>query len=197
MSDPGRSSNTGQSGDDPASWTASAGGTAGPQPGGGHDDEDRYEPAAGVAHDSEGWDEAATEAARYPAGSAATDDRSLGELFGELTRDLADLFRSELELARTELTEEARKAGRAGGMVTAGAATGYLALILAAFAAAWGLAEVIAAGWAFLVIAVVVGAIAAVLLMKGRQEVGTVRPVPDQTVETLKEDAQWARAQVK
>jgi hypothetical protein len=62
---------------------------------------------------------------------------------------------------------------------------------------AWGLAEVVDAGWAFLIVGVVVGAAAAVLAMNGRKRLAEVRPVPDQTVDTLKEDARWARAQVK
>jgi hypothetical protein len=53
------------------------------------------------------------------------------------------------------------------------------------------------AGWAFLIVGVVVGAAGALLVLKGRDRLREVRPVPDQTMETLKEDARWARAQVK
>ena len=124
-------------------------------------------------------------------------ERSLGELFGTLTSDLSELMRSEMELARVELKEEATKAGKAAGLLGAGALAGYLALTLLAFAAAWGLAEVVDAGWAFLIVGLVVGAIAAVLALKGKERMNAVNPVPDQTMETLKEDARWARAQVK
>jgi hypothetical protein len=123
-------------------------------------------------------------------------ERSLGELFGELTQEFGQLVRSEMELARVELKEEAGRAGRAGAMLGGAAAAGYLALVLLAFAAAWGLAEVIEPGWAFLVVGVVVGAVAAALAVAGRNRMREVSPVPDQTVETLKEDARWARAQV-
>ena len=102
-----------------------------------------------------------------------------------------------MELAKVEVKEEAVKAGRAGGMLGGAAAAGYLALILLAFAAAWGLAELVDAGWAFLIVGVVVGAIAAVLARMGQQKLSEVNPVPEQTVETLKEDARWARAQTK
>ena len=125
------------------------------------------------------------------------DGASLGELFSSLTTDLSQLVRSEMELARVEIREEASKAGRAAGMLAGGALAGYLALILLSFAAAWGLAEVVDAGWAFLIVGLVVAAIAAVLAMSGRNKLRDVRPVPDQTVDTLKEDARWARAQVK
>lgn len=129
--------------------------------------------------------------------AGGTDDASLGDLFSSLTTDLSQLVRSEMELAKVELREEAGKAGKAAGMLAGGALAGYLALILLSFAAAWGLAEVIDAGWAFLIVGLIVAAVAAVLVMTGRQKLRDVRPVPDQTVDTLKEDARWARAQVK
>lgn len=125
------------------------------------------------------------------------DEASLGELFSTLTNDMTALFRSEIELARVEITEEAGKAAKASGMLGAAAILGYLSLFLLAFAAAWGLAEVMDAGWAFLIVGVVVGAVAGILAMAGRSRIRTVSPVPEQTVETLKEDARWARAQVK
>ncbi len=124
-------------------------------------------------------------------------DQSLGDLFGNLTSDLSELLRSEMELARVEIREEAAKAGRAAGMLGAGGLIAYLGLGLLAMAAAWGLAEVVDAGWAFLIVGVVVAAIGGVLVMKGRDQLREVQPVPEETVETLKEDARWARAQVK
>ncbi len=130
-------------------------------------------------------------------GDTPEEERSLGELLGNLTGDLTDLMRSELELARVEIKEEAVKAGKGAGLLGGAALAAYLAITLLAFAAAWGLAEVVDAGWAFLIVGVVVGLIAAALALKGRERINAVDPVPEQTVETLKEDAQWARAQVK
>ena len=137
------------------------------------------------------------EGEEYKAYAQPVEEPSLGELFGHLTSDLGDLMRSEMELARVEIREEATKAGKAAGMLGAGGLIAYLGLALVATAAAWGLAEVIDAGWAFLIVGLVVGAIGAVLVLMGRDRLGDVRPVPEETVETLKEDAQWARAQVK
>jgi uncharacterized membrane protein YqjE len=124
-------------------------------------------------------------------------DQSLGDLFGNLTSDLSELVRSEMELARVEIREEAAKAGRAAGLLGAGGLIAYLGVGLMAMAAAWGLAEVVDAGWAFLIVGVVIATIGVVLVMKGRDQLGDVQPVPEETVETLKEDAQWARARVK
>jgi hypothetical protein len=133
----------------------------------------------------------------YPAYGEPAAEPSLGQLFGRLTSDLGELMRSEIELARVEIREEAGKAGKAGGMLGAGGLIAYLGLALVATAAAWGLAEVMDAGWAFLLVGLVVGAVGAVLVVMGRARLREVRPVPEETVETLKEDAQWARAQVK
>jgi len=125
---------------------------------------------------------------------APSEDRSLGQLFEAMTRELSTLVRQEFELAKVETKDEVRKAGRAGGMLGSAGAMGYLALLLLSFAAAWGLAEVMATGWAFLIVGAVHAVVAAVLFAKGRDRLREVRPVPEQTVETLKEDVQWAKA---
>ncbi|HEX5366136.1 MAG TPA: phage holin family protein [Acidimicrobiales bacterium] len=148
-------------------------------------------------HDRGGLDREPAETAGRPGRPVDVDQASLGELFGTLTSDLGQLVRSELELARVEIREEAAKAGRAAGMLVGGAVAAVVAVILLASAAAWGLAEVIDAGWAFLVVGVVVAAVATGLALSGRRRLQEVRPVPEQTVDTLKEDARWARAQVK
>jgi len=121
-------------------------------------------------------------------------DRSIGELFGQFTSDLSTLMRKELELAKVEAKEEAQKAGKAAGMMGAAGLLGYLALTLLSFAAAWGLAEIMPEGFAFLIVAVVWAIVAAVLFMRGRREMRAVRPLPE-TQQSLKEDAEWARTQ--
>lgn len=125
------------------------------------------------------------------------DERSLGELLNSAAHDIGQLMRQELELAKVELREEAGKASKAGAKIGAGAVIGHLALLLASFAAAWGLAEVMHPAWAFLIVAVVYGIVAAVLFAAGRKQFREMSAVPRQTVETLKEDASWAREQVR
>jgi hypothetical protein len=125
------------------------------------------------------------------------DDRSLGELFGELSREFSQLMRQEVQLAKTELREEATKAGRAAGQLTGAAVAGHLCILLASLAAAWGLGEVIPIGFGLLIVAVVHGVVAAGLFARGRNEAKQIDLVPDETVETLKEDARWAKAQPK
>jgi len=122
------------------------------------------------------------------------DNRSLGELLSEMTSEVSQLFRAEIELAKTEAKEEAAKAARAGVMFGAGGFVGYLAVIMLSFAAAWGLATVIPDGLAFLIIGIVYAAAAVVLFLLGRTRMQGFNPVPQETVETLKEDMEWARA---
>lgn len=118
---------------------------------------------------------------------------SLGELIGAATSDLSDLFRSEIELAKVEIKEEVKTAGQAGAFMGAAGVLGYLTLTLLCFAAAWGLAEVIPEGFAFLIVAVVVGAVAGALFLTGKKRLDEFEPVPTQTVETIQEDVEWAK----
>jgi uncharacterized membrane protein YqjE len=118
---------------------------------------------------------------------------SLGELISRTTADLGRLLRDEIDLAKVEIKEEVRTAGRAGAFIGAGALLGYLALALLSFAAAWGLAEVVATGVAFLIVGVIVGIAAGIAVVIGRRDLAAVDPVPTQTVETIQEDVQWAK----
>lgn len=122
-------------------------------------------------------------------------DKSLGQLFGELTQNMGELFRKEVELAKVETKEEVTKAGKAGGMLGAAGVVGYLALILLSFALAWLLDEVMPTPLAFFIVGLVWAIVAGVLYVEGRKRLKQVQPVPQQTVETLKEDVEWAKTQ--
>jgi Putative Actinobacterial Holin-X, holin superfamily III len=120
-------------------------------------------------------------------------DRSLGELFSEMTSELSQLVRQEIALAKTETKEELSKMTDAGKIFGAGAVLGYLAVVLLAFAAAWGLAAVMPTGVAFLIVGAVLGIGAALAFLAGRKRLEHFHPVPQETVETLKEDVEWAK----
>ena len=117
----------------------------------------------------------------------------IGELIGDITGDLSRLFRQEVELAKAEVRDEAKKAGKAGGMLGGAALAAYLVIVLLSFALVFGLGEVMPLGWAAVIVAVIWAAIGAVLYSAGRKQLKTVDPMPRQTAETLKEDAQWLR----
>lgn len=121
------------------------------------------------------------------------DERSLSELLSDVTTEIATLFRKEVELAKAETTDQVSRAAKAGAMLGAGAVVGFVALILLAFAAAWGLAEVVPTGVAFLIVGVVFGIVAAALASAGKKKMAAVDPVPTQTMDTLKTDVQVAK----
>jgi len=118
---------------------------------------------------------------------------SVGELIGNISNDLSTLFRQEVELAKVELKQEAAKAGKAGGMLGGAAFAGYLAVVLLSFAVVFGLANVMDAGWAALIVGVIWAIVGAVLYSSGRKKLKTVDPTPHRTVETVKEDATWLK----
>lgn len=125
-------------------------------------------------------------------------DRSLGELLKRLSQETATLVRQELELAKAEVAQKGKVAGAGAGLLgaaavvglaTAGAFTAFLILVLDVFLPAW-----IAA----LIVTAVYGAVAAILAMKGRTKIQEAKPpVPEQTVETVKEDVQWAKTRAR
>jgi Putative Actinobacterial Holin-X, holin superfamily III len=110
---------------------------------------------------------------------------SVGDLIGNVTRDLSTLMRQELALAQAELKQEASRAGKAAGALAgAGVAAHFVALFLSL--ALWaGLSNVMDAGWAGLIVALVWAVIAAVLAVTGRSKIREVNPTPERTVETL------------
>ena len=122
-------------------------------------------------------------------------DRSMGELFGRLTEDVGELISTQFELAKAELRHDVAEARKAATLLGAGIGAAVLTVLMLSFAAAWGLAEVMDAGWAFLIVGVVYAIAAAVLLQQGRARLNEATPVAEQTVESLKEDVEWARHQ--
>jgi len=122
-------------------------------------------------------------------------DKSLGELLNRLTKDFSNLVSTQVDLAKLEIKEEVTRAGKGAGILTGGAVAGRLALVLLSFAAAWGLAAVMPTGWAFFIVGAVWVVVAALLASRGRNELKSVNPVPQQTKSELQEDIEWARQQ--
>ena len=127
--------------------------------------------------------------------SGAGDDRSLGQIVSDVSSDLSTLFRQELELAKTELKEEAGKAGKGAGMLGGAGVAGHFLLFFLSFALLLLLDRWMAASLAALIVAVLWGVVAAVLAAMGRKALKEANPQLPKTQQTLKEDAQWARAQ--
>jgi hypothetical protein len=114
-------------------------------------------------------------------------DRSLGELFAELSSELGSLVRTEIELAKTETKEEVSRAGKAGAMFGGAGLAAWFALLFVSFALAWLLDEVMHPALAFLIVGVVYAIAGYVLFTRAKAQAKTVEPIP-QTVGSLKEN---------
>jgi putative superfamily III holin-X len=125
--------------------------------------------------------------------SEEVSETSIGDLIGNISNDLSTLFRQEVELAKAEVKQEASKAGKAAGMLGAAGFAGYMTIVLLSFALVYALSNVIDAGWAALIVAVIWGIVGAVLYANGRKKLKDVDPVPHRTVDTIKEDASWLK----
>src|SRR5512133_601103 len=125
-------------------------------------------------------------------------DRSLGELLKQLSQETTQLVHQELELAKAELQQKGRQAGAGAGMFGGAGALGLAALgaLTACFILA--LNAVMPAWLAALLVAVVYGIIAFVLVKQGQARIKRASPpVPEQTIETVKEDVEWAKSQMR
>jgi hypothetical protein len=123
------------------------------------------------------------------------EDRSLGELFVELAGELNALIRQEASLAKTEMSEKASMIGKDVGFLAAGGAIAY-AGFLAILAAVVALLALIIPLWLSALIAgVVVAAVGYYLIHRGQQGLKKADLKPHETIETLKEDSQWLKAQ--
>jgi hypothetical protein len=118
---------------------------------------------------------------------------SLGELVGQATKDLSTLVRKEIELAKTELSVEVSKAGKGAGMFGGAGVLGLYGLGFVSLAVMFGLGAVMPLGWAALIVAALYLVGAGVLAARGKKAFSQVKPKPERTIKTLKEDAQWAR----
>jgi hypothetical protein len=118
---------------------------------------------------------------------ADVENASVGELLVNVTRDLTTLLRQEIELAKVEIKVEAKKAGKATGMLGGAGLAGYMVLLFLSFALWWGLANVMDQGWAALLVAVLWAVIGGMLYAVGRSRLRELNPTPERTVETMKQ----------
>ena len=137
--------------------------------------------------------------ANEPNGGGDLRERPIGELLKQLSQETTTLVRQELDLAKAEMAEKGKQAGKGAGMFGAAGLLGlgafaalttfFIALLQTAVNHTW---------LAALIVTAVYGAIAGVLALQGKNKIQEATPpVPEQTVETLKEDAEWAKTQTR
>jgi uncharacterized membrane protein YqjE len=126
---------------------------------------------------------------------AGADDRSLGQVFSDLSSDLSTLMKQELELAKVELKQEVGKVGKGAGLLGGAGLAGWLMLLFLSLALMFLLDNWLPIEAAALITTGVWALVAGALALIGRTELRDANPQLPQTQQTLKEDAQWARAQ--
>ncbi|MBA2621330.1 MAG: phage holin family protein [Acidobacteria bacterium] len=127
----------------------------------------------------------------------AKDERSLGELFSDLASETSNLVKQEVSLAQTEMTQKAVKVGKNVGFLVVGGAVGYAALLSFIAALIIGLGNLLDNYWlAALIVGVVIAIAAVVLILSAISALKNTQLTPTQTVETIKEDAQWLKDQM-
>jgi Putative Actinobacterial Holin-X, holin superfamily III len=118
---------------------------------------------------------------------ADVEDISLGELLGNVSRDLSTLMRQEVSLAKAEVRAEAAKAGKGAGMLAGASLAGWLTVLFASIALWWALANAMDEGLAALIVAVLWAVIGGVLYATGRRALRSMNPTPERTVDTVKQ----------
>jgi hypothetical protein len=126
-----------------------------------------------------------------------TQEPSLGELFSELSQEASTLIQQEVQLAKIEVTRTATQAGKGVGIVAAGgvvAHAGFLALVAAAI---FGVAEFLPLWLSALIVGVIVVGVGYLILQKGLNSLKEIDPAPRRTIESLMEDKEWLKQQVR
>ena len=123
------------------------------------------------------------------------DSRSLGQIVGDISANFTSLVRQEIDLAKTELKQEATTAGKGVGMLAGAAIAGLLMMLFLSWALLWLLDNWMPVELAALIVALLWAIVTGVLASMGRKMLQQANPQLPQTQQTLKEDATWARAQ--
>ena len=120
-------------------------------------------------------------------------DARLLDLLERISADLTHLVQTEVKLAKVEIKDELARTAKGAGFLGGSGLAGYFVLLMLSFAAAFGLAEIMPVGFAFLIVGLLYGAGAGTLFVLGRKKLATVTFVPNKTIRTLKEDLSWLK----
>jgi uncharacterized membrane protein YqjE len=125
-------------------------------------------------------------------------ERPIGELLKQLSQETTTLVKQELDLAKAEVAQKGQQAGKGAGMFGGAGVTGFLALAALTAALIMALDKAMPNWAAALIVAAAYAVVAGALALQGRNKVREATPpVPQQTVESVKEDVQWARTRTQ
>ena len=125
------------------------------------------------------------------------EERSVSDVFQDILRNLQEMVRSEIRLAKVEIRGEVKRAVSSGVWIAAGGVAAMSAWIFLLWALAYGLATRMSMWAATLIVALVMAAAAATLLMSGIRRAKRIRPIPERTVESVKENLEWMKQPTK
>lgn len=124
-------------------------------------------------------------------------DRGFSDLFHDIVRNLQDLIRSEVRLAKAEVRQEAQEAATSAVWLAAGVVGALSAWMLALWAAVYGLSNLMPLWAAALLVSLLLGGVAVGLITAGWRRVTRLRPIPERTVASVKEDLEWLKQSTK
>ena len=125
------------------------------------------------------------------------EDRTLSEVLQDTLRNLQEIVRSEVRLARAEIRDEAKQTASAALWITAGGVGALCAWMFLSWSAVYALATFMSMWAATLLVAVALASMASVLLVVGLRRFKRIQPIPERTVETLKENLEWMKPSTK
>jgi hypothetical protein len=124
-------------------------------------------------------------------------ERSVSDLLQDAVRHLQEIVRSEVRLAKAEITQDAKRALSAGAWVGAGAVLGLSACIFLLWTVTYGLATIMPLWAATLVVALMLSGLSAALVMSGLRRIQHVQPIPERTIASIKENIEWLKPSTK
>jgi uncharacterized membrane protein YqjE len=123
--------------------------------------------------------------------------RSFPEVLQDIVGNLQEIVRSEFRLAKTELQEEAAKAGKPAATFGVGLVFGFYGIGFLLLASVYGLSTVMAGWLAALLVGTILAIVAIALMSSSVKKLKHVNPTPDKTIQSLEENVQWAKHQIK
>jgi tetrahydromethanopterin S-methyltransferase subunit G len=112
------------------------------------------------------------------------ESRSIGELLGDVSKDLTTLIRQEVELAKAEAKQSATRAGKGIGLLVGAGIGAFFLLLFLSVSLWWAIGNQIGRGWAALIVAAIWAVIALVLALVGKKELDKIKGLP-QTADTV------------
>ncbi|MEZ4601095.1 MAG: phage holin family protein [Syntrophotaleaceae bacterium] len=125
------------------------------------------------------------------------DDRSLANLFSELSREMTSLVRHEVALAKSEMSEKAHQAKTGITSLAVGGMVVFASIIVLLFSAVYALAQVLEPWLAALIVGLIVLVIGVIMLQKGRSNLKARNLVPQRTMDTMREDKSFAKHHIR